>query len=124
MPYTVHELTRLGLDNESATTAVFRYGNTICSLIDILNQNPSLSRRIVPDLPFCEAEIPHCIKSEMAFTLEDVFRRRIPILILSKQTGKILDRFSRIITKHMNWSEQRLNQEITQIKEKYTYLEK
>jgi glycerol-3-phosphate dehydrogenase len=72
----------LALDPETAGACATRYGTTVESLLGIVEKRPELARRIVPDLPFCAAEVVHAVRSEMARTLPAVLRRRIPIVLL------------------------------------------
>jgi glycerol-3-phosphate dehydrogenase len=74
---------QLGLDRETAATAVCRYGTTIEQLWRHLAATPSDAERIDPRYAFCRAEITIAQQHEMAVTHEDIFRRRIPLAILA-----------------------------------------
>ena len=74
----------LGLDEETAATCSRRHGNNLEAIFHRLRRSPEQARRIVDDAPFCRAEIAHAIASEMALTLEDVLRRRVPVLLVSQ----------------------------------------
>ncbi len=73
-----------GLDDETAHVAVERHGCRFDGLLQRLHQAPSLAQRLVPEAPFCRAEVVVAVEEEMARTLTDILRRRIPLLILTR----------------------------------------
>jgi glycerol-3-phosphate dehydrogenase len=80
---------QLGLDEETAATAVCRYGNTIGNLWQHLESKPEQAKRIDPRYPFCVGEIAIAQQHEMAMTKDDVFRRRIPLTILGSDQREL-----------------------------------
>ena len=78
------QLQAAGLDPDSANHCALRYGNQYTQLVALLQENPAWARRIEPALPFCMAEAVHAVRSEMALTLDDVLRRRLPLNLLLK----------------------------------------
>ena len=113
--HTIQKLIQLGLDQESARSLPFRYGSTLSSIELLLTQNPSLAGRISPSQPFIWAEIVHAIKHEMATTLEDILRRRIPLLILEKLSDESLSKITQFIAKYLDWTPEMQKQEIAKI---------
>ena len=80
------------MDPETADCCAHRHGSQFAGLLDLIADDASLSERIVSDLPFCRAEIVHAVSHEMARTLMDVLRRRIPLLLLTRlDAGTIRD---------------------------------
>jgi glycerol-3-phosphate dehydrogenase len=80
----IQEGISLGLDAETAHHACHRFGSTVDLLFSLIRKDPALANRIVPEHPFCQGEVKHAALHEMARTSEDIFRRRIPLSILSK----------------------------------------
>jgi glycerol-3-phosphate dehydrogenase len=105
----------LGLDEVTADQCVHRYGNRVEALYEVLAQNPSLARRIVPEAPFCLAEIIHAIDGEMARSLEDIFRRRIPLSLVSSLSRETLVDATRLVADRLQWSQARLNSELNRL---------
>lgn len=109
----------LGLDSETVAVTVRRYGSTVDKLYDILRQHPELAKRVDPDLPFSQAEIVHAARFEMALTLEDILRRRIPLLILNPPAKKTLKQAAELAAPILGWTPQRCGEEIGSIMQKY-----
>jgi glycerol-3-phosphate dehydrogenase len=53
-----------------------KFGSTALNILELLHENRSWSARIAPGLPVIYAEIVHCIRNEMAETIEDLLARR------------------------------------------------
>ncbi len=109
---TVREGIGLGLDQETATNCAMRYGSRVVRLFEHLRQGPDLARRIVPDAPFCLAEAVHAVREEMATTLEDVLRRRIPLVLLCRLTDQNLQEVSRLVAREFDWTDERRGREV------------
>ena len=92
-----------------------RYGTSIAHLVPILDEDPGLRERIVLDLPFCRAEMVHAVRHEMARTLEDVLRRRIPVAILSPLSNESLGAAADLVGKERGWSEQEKERQIKEV---------
>jgi glycerol-3-phosphate dehydrogenase len=102
----------LGLDRETAINCAIRFAATLPRLHNILQSAPELARRIVPDLPFCWAEIHHAVSEEMARSLIDVLRRRIPLSILCRLEQTVIDDVAEHMARVLEWSPQRKQEEI------------
>lgn len=76
-------LAAAGADRDAAACCALRHGADCDALLDLVARDPALARRIDPELPFIHAEAAHARAHEMAVRDEDVFRRRIPLAILS-----------------------------------------
>lgn len=79
-------LERAGLDAACATQAAQRHGTRSSVLCERLRDDPRLAARIVPDCPFAMVEARVAIDDEMARSVEDVLRRRLPVALLSTHT--------------------------------------
>lgn len=71
-----------GVDATEAQHLALRYGQDCTLLADMIAADPTLGERIHPDLPFVLAEAVHAVSREMACTLDDVCRRRLPLDLL------------------------------------------
>ena len=109
----------LGLDPETAEWSLFRYGTSLKEIQDLLVRDPALAERITPELPFCKAEIIHCASKEMVVHLEDLLRRRIPLLILSPIKKEILVEAADSIAPILGWSQERCKLEVESIVKKW-----
>jgi len=112
---TVREAVGLGLDGETAASCAMRYGSRTVRLFEQLRSAPGLARRIVSTAPFCLAEALHAVREEMATTLEDVLRRRIPLLLLCRLREADLQEVSRLVAGELGWTEERRRQELQQL---------
>ena len=109
---TVREARRSGLDEETAGICALRYGTRTASVLDRIRSDPKLAQRIVPDAPFCRAEIVHAVRQEMARTLDDVVRRRIPLLLVSRLTRQTLGEIAALAGESLGWSDARRREEV------------
>ena len=108
----VREGVALGLDPGTARCAGYRFGTRIEKLHRILAERPELAARIHPELTFCRAEIVHAVESEMARTLEDVLRRRIPLILLARPDESWLSGAADLIGERLGWSADRRGEEV------------
>jgi glycerol-3-phosphate dehydrogenase len=102
----------LGLDRETARTCQLRYGSRIEAVYARVEREPTLARRIVPDVPACRAEIVHAAEGEMARSLEDLLRRRLPLLLLGRLPDGVIEDCARLAGRVLGWSEDRLLAEL------------
>ena len=85
----ISELRRRGVDGDAARCLSLRYGEHVLRILELLAETPSWSERLHPDAPFIRAEAVLAVRDEMALSLDDVIRRRIPLSLLvplDKQT--------------------------------------
>lgn len=71
-----------GLDAETAGFAALRHGTQIERALDYLQENPAWAQRLHPAAPFAQVEAVLAIRDEMALSIEDLLRRRIPLHLL------------------------------------------
>ena len=70
------------------------------------------ANRIVPEAPFCLGEMVHAARFEMARDLEDVLRRRIPLLQVARVTDEGRRLAARVLGKVLGWTEERREEEV------------
>jgi len=73
----------LGLDDETAHWATHRFGARVVDLHALLRERPDLARRVVATAPFCRGELLLAAREEMAVTLADTLRRRVPATLFA-----------------------------------------
>lgn len=94
---------RLGIDKESALWLARRHGNRISGVFDLCEDDPGLVKRITTELPFIMADLVFCADHEMVIHLDDLLRRRIPLLVLAKITPDELHHLANITAKILGW---------------------
>jgi glycerol-3-phosphate dehydrogenase len=108
---TLNEAMSLGIDKESAHWLLRRHGNRVSGVFELIKRDAELAKRITPALPFIVADLIFCAQHEMVVHLEDLLRRRLPLLILSKMTPEELLRFAGIAAKVLAWDDEMMNKE-------------
>jgi len=76
-----------------------------------IKQDAELAKRVTPALPFIAADLIFCAQHEMVVHLEDLLRRRLPLLILSKMTAVELQRLAEIAAKTLDWDHETMSRE-------------
>lgn len=72
-----------GVDAEAARWVTLRHGSRIAQLQALIHSTPRLAERLDPRLPFLRAEVVLAAREEMALSLEDLLRRRLPLTLLA-----------------------------------------
>ena len=102
----------LGVDPESAGWLIRRHGKRVGEIFCHIENNRHLAERILPALPFIHADLLFCARHEMAVHLDDLLRRRMPLLILAKLDESTLRRLAETVAAAMGWDEAALNREV------------
>lgn len=108
---TMTQAEELGIDNESAQWLIRRHAKRVPLMLAMCEQDSRLTQRITPALPFIVADLVFCAGNEMVVHLEDLLRRRIPALILSKMTRAELRDLAEITANTLGWDAATLNNE-------------
>ncbi len=95
----------LGLDTESATTLARRHGTGVSSLHRAIAARPELGRRLHPHAPLVWAEVGRAVEDEMAITVDDVLRRRVPLAILARVDLALAEAVAVAMAPALGWSE-------------------
>ena len=103
---------QLGLDVETAKWLIRRHGKRAGEVLRGIAGDPRLAERIVPALPFIYADLLYCARNEMAVHLDDLLRRRMPLLILAKLEDSTLQRIAEFVAPAMDWDEAMIVREI------------
>lgn len=84
-----------------------RYGEHWRRLTAMAKQYPHELSKIHSDLPFLWLEIRYVARHEHVKTLEDILRRRIPLMILMKIDDDTLSRVLEIVQEELEWSDEK-----------------
>ncbi len=108
-----------GMDNEMAAWSIFRFGTEVSSLRALMSGKRSLSQRLSPDLPFSRAEVVHVARTEMVVHLEDIIRRRIPLVVLSRMDTALLEAVARLAAPELGWNDERIETELEAVQKRW-----
>ena len=103
---------QLGIDEASTMWILRRHGKRVAEIFRDLEQNPSLSERIVPSLPLIYADLLFCAQHEMVVHLHDLLRRRLPLLILATFDEHDLRSIAQRVAAVLDWDSNRVEHEI------------
>lgn len=93
---------RLGLDSEAARSVALRHGRNVDRLHALLAAEPALAVRISAACPLVMAEVVHAARHEMAATVDDVLRRRVPIAILASTDSAAVAAATRLAERELH----------------------
>jgi len=102
--HTLQEGLKGGLDSETASWVARRYGTAVSEIFALIAEEPSLARRLHPALPFCRAEALYSASEEMVVRLEDLLRRRIPLLFLLPPERAVLEDSAALASRALGWT--------------------
>ena len=103
---------QLGVDQDSAQWLMRRHGKRVDEVLRSIAAEPRLTERIVPGLPFIHADLMFCACNEMVVHLEDLLRRRMPLLILARLSEATLRRIAGSVADTMGWDGAAVDSEI------------
>lgn len=103
---------RLQIDTESTKWLIRRHGKRIIEVLKHIENNPSLAERISPAIPLIYADLLFCASNEMVVHLDDLLRRRLPLLILAKLNEHELRRLAIFVSATLAWDDNTINREV------------
>lgn len=93
----------LGLEADTVRR-LSMYGANSLAILDIVREEPRLSERLVPDLPYIMAEVVYACRYEMAIELADVLERRLRISFEDPSHGvNAAPAVARLMSKELGW---------------------
>lgn len=107
-----NQAAQLGIDPESAKWLLHRHGIRVHEIYRRIEIDAELAQRIIPSLPFIYADLIHCASTEMVIHLDDLLRRRLPLLILTQPTENELQQIALRVADIMHWNNVQLHQEV------------
>jgi len=94
-----------GLDSQTVTHLLNRYGSLISEILDLIKDAPSLAKKLDADLPYIKAEIYYAVSHEGARSVDDVISRRTRIAFEAHNQGlDLADAIAEIIAPVLGWS--------------------
>lgn len=109
---TIDEMSQtLDLDKSILDNLIFRYGPHAEKVMSLMLSEKKLSKKIVSELPFVWAEIDYICLHEEFYTLEDLVRRRMPLMILTRYSESLLSDIVDRVRIYKNWSDENVEQE-------------
>ena len=103
---------KLGIDAESTTWLIRRHGTRVIEVFKNIEYNQALTKRIVPTVPFIYADLMFSARNEMVVHLDDLLRRRMPLLILAKLSAADLQRIAQDVAEIFGWDENIIQREV------------
>jgi len=103
---------QLGIDQQSAQWLIRRHGKRVHDIFRMIKNEPHLAGRILPALPFIHADLLWSAGHEMAVHLDDLLRRRMPLLILSRPDENLLRLIAATVAAPMGWDAAAVEHEI------------
>jgi glycerol-3-phosphate dehydrogenase len=108
----VREGVAAGLDGETAAGCARRFGTGAPAIHRLAASDPVLAGRLHPDAPFCRAEVVHAARAEMARTLEDILRRRVPLALVVRPEALPLAEAAALAGAELGWGADRRDEEV------------
>ncbi|HET8842435.1 MAG TPA: glycerol-3-phosphate dehydrogenase/oxidase [Ktedonobacteraceae bacterium] len=97
--------TTLGLDHQVIEHLGRSYGTHSAEVLSLVEQDATLGRRLIDDLPYIRAEVVYGCRQEMAMTPLDVLARRTSITIEDSHHGlNVLADVAALMAPELGWS--------------------
>lgn len=93
---------QLGLEARTAYWLAKRYGQDAAQVLDLIEARPELSRNL-GDLPFCRAEAVYAAREEMVVQLQDLVRRRMPLVLMMPPNEAVLVDLAELVGAELGW---------------------
>jgi glycerol-3-phosphate dehydrogenase len=92
------------LDRQVLEHLALTYGHASADVLALVERDPQLGARVLPDLPHIRAEIPYAIQHEMAMTLNDWMIRRTHIMHEDAEQGLgYAPEVAAMMAPHLGW---------------------
>ena len=89
-----------GVDAECAQALTLRHGTRIGRIAELIREDSRWAERLGPATTLVVAEAVVAIRDEMAFSLEDVLRRRTPLALLERLEGFRIKELAELLAPH------------------------
>ena len=103
---------QLKVDVESAHWLLHRHGKNSPLILANIQAAPETAQRVNATVPFIQADLCWCAQHEMIVHLDDLLRRRLPLLILAKLDASSLQAIAEQIAPLLNWSAAQIQLEV------------
>jgi len=103
---TSHDAQAATNDAAIAERLSLAYGSRWRNVWSYAQRDHSLAKRLVPDLPYCVAEVAHAVERELACTIADVLVRRTHIAFETRDNGRgVAKRIAPLMAALLGWSD-------------------
>lgn len=105
------QASKYGLDDPLIEHLGRTYGTAMRQIFCLLEEDPTLSLRLLADLPYIRAQVIYACRAEMAMTPYDVLARRTSIMLEDSQRGLgAVDQVADLMRSELGWSLERREQ--------------
>jgi glycerol-3-phosphate dehydrogenase len=94
-------LKQRGVDAACAAALTLRHGSRIGRIAELIHEEPRWAERLSPTTTLVVAELVMAVRDEMALSLNDVIRRRVPLLLLDRVDGLRIKELSLLVAPHL-----------------------
>jgi glycerol-3-phosphate dehydrogenase len=109
----MHDAQAATHDNAVSERLALAYGSRWRNVWSYVQRDSALARRLVDDLPYITAEVPHAVERELACTLSDVLIRRTHIAFETRDHGRAAARrIAPLMAALLEWSEPERDRQI------------
>jgi glycerol-3-phosphate dehydrogenase len=92
---------------------VARFGSDARSVQRLMDDEPELAGRVVPDLPYRLAEVVHAVREEMACTVDDVLSRRMRARLLGRDaSSEAAEAVAALMGAELGWTDERRREQV------------
>ena len=109
------------INKKSIEHLVYTYGSEYQKVLEYVQWQPDLARRIDPPLPVTVAEVQHAVQYEMALTLADVVGRRTELGATGLPSIATLQKCASVMSREFQWSAEHQQQEINSVIQTYPF---
>ncbi len=94
-------LKQRGVDDDCARALTLRHGTRIGRIAELIHEDPRWAARLGPSTTLVVVEAILAVRDEMALSLEDVVRRRVPIALLEPLQGCKIKELAELLAPHL-----------------------
>jgi glycerol-3-phosphate dehydrogenase len=92
---------------------VSRFGSDARAVQRLMDDDPELAARLVPELPYRLAEVVHACREEMACTVDDVLSRRMRARLLGRDASSAAaETVATLMGAELGWTSERRREEV------------
>jgi glycerol-3-phosphate dehydrogenase len=106
---------RWRLDADALAHLEEMYGPERCALFNLLDQDETLTARMVPDMPVIKGQVLHAVRVEMAVQLADIVMRRTPLYLSETLDSSTLSACATIAARELRWDKQEIAAQIERV---------
>jgi glycerol-3-phosphate dehydrogenase len=90
-------LKQRGVEEECARALTLRHGTRVGRIAELLQEEPRWAQRLHPATTLVVAEAVLAVRDEMALSLSDVVRRRLPLALLVRLEPSVINGLAELL---------------------------